>query len=253
MNDPYQVLGVSPGASDDEIKAAYRKLAKKYHPDLNQGSQATEIKMREINEAYTTLIKNKNGGPSGGEGYRQSYGGSGYGGYGSSGGYGDWQGFGGFGSFEEFFRSAQRAYGAQGGSPYGNAYQRVEYTETAPELQSVAQAVMAGQHARALDLLEAIADRRGAWYFWSARANEGLGNRIAALNDARRAAQLNPNEPAFQVYLAQLQSTAQSYRQQGMSRGFTGALCANPCMTFCIANALCNCCCNCGRGGFFYC
>lgn len=255
MNDPYQVLGISPGASDDEIKAAYRKLAKKYHPDLNQGSQAAEARMREINQAYTLLIKQKNGNSYGEQGYSQTYGsngysGSGYGGFGSSGGFGGWSSFGGF---EEFFRTAQRAYGGQGGSAYGNRYRTVEYTETAPELQSAAQAVMSGQYARALELLGAVSSRRAAWYFWSARANEGLGNRIAALNDARQAVQLNPNEPAFQVYLSRLQSTGQAYRQQGMSRGFTGTLCGNPCLTLCIANTLCNCCCNWGRGGFFYC
>ncbi|NCB35773.1 MAG: molecular chaperone DnaJ, partial [Clostridia bacterium] len=59
MRDPYEVLGVSHTASDDEIKAAYRKLAKKYHPDLNGGSAQAEAKMKEVNEAYTILIKHK--------------------------------------------------------------------------------------------------------------------------------------------------------------------------------------------------
>ena len=53
VTDPFAVLGLSSSATEDEIKAAYRKLAKKYHPDLNPGDKAAEEKMREVNEAYT--------------------------------------------------------------------------------------------------------------------------------------------------------------------------------------------------------
>ena len=65
---------VKPGATDDEIKAAYRRLAKKYHPDLNGGSAEAEAKMKEVNEAYSILIKHKGSYQSGS--------------YGSTGGYG---------------------------------------------------------------------------------------------------------------------------------------------------------------------
>ena len=59
ITDPYSVLGVPQGGSDDEIKAAYKKLAKKYHPDLNDGSAEAEKKMAEINEAYDMLMKQR--------------------------------------------------------------------------------------------------------------------------------------------------------------------------------------------------
>lgn len=64
MRDPYSVLGVSPSATDDEIKKAYRELAKKYHPDVNSDDPTAADKMKEINEAYDTVMKIRESGGS---------------------------------------------------------------------------------------------------------------------------------------------------------------------------------------------
>ncbi|MBQ9762340.1 MAG: J domain-containing protein [Oscillospiraceae bacterium] len=55
MEDPYKVLGVSPDASEEEIKRAYRKLAKQYHPDLNPGDEYAAQQMQRINAAYEAI------------------------------------------------------------------------------------------------------------------------------------------------------------------------------------------------------
>ncbi len=55
MNELYKRLGVAPTATDIEIKKAYRKLAKQYHPDLNPGDTQAETRFKEVNEAYETL------------------------------------------------------------------------------------------------------------------------------------------------------------------------------------------------------
>lgn len=74
VNNPYEILGVSPSASDDEIKAAYRNLAKKYHPDnFNQDPAAAELaeeKMQQLNEAYDSIIRMRRGGGAAGGGSR---------------------------------------------------------------------------------------------------------------------------------------------------------------------------------------
>ena len=112
--DYYEVLGIKKGASQSEIKKAYRKMAKKYHPDTNAGDEAAAEKFKEVSEAYSILNdpeKKKlydqfghaafDGTSQPGGGY--GAGGSGFGGFGGAGG----SGFSGFsqgpdGSYQEY-------------------------------------------------------------------------------------------------------------------------------------------------------
>ena len=81
MNDPYSVLGVKADATDEEVKQAYRALARKYHPDNYQNNPLADLaeeKMKEINEAYESITKMRAGGAAGGASQSQ---GSSYNGY----------------------------------------------------------------------------------------------------------------------------------------------------------------------------
>ena len=90
MKDPYEVLGVPRSATDDEIKAAYRKLARKYHPDKYTDNPLWDLaqeKMQEINEAYDAIVKERRAGGSSSGSYtggQGSYGGGSTGSAGSS-------------------------------------------------------------------------------------------------------------------------------------------------------------------------
>lgn len=109
--DYYEVLGVSKGATDDEIKKAFRKLAKQYHPDLHPDDKEAEAKFKEVNEAYEVLSdpsKKAKYDQFGFAGVDPSYGA----GAGGGGGFG---GFGGFGDVGDIFDSIFGAFGGGGG------------------------------------------------------------------------------------------------------------------------------------------
>ncbi len=71
--DPYEVLGISPSATDEEVRTAYRALARKYHPDNyvdNPLSDLAQEKMQEINDAYDTIVRTRKAGGTAGQSYR---------------------------------------------------------------------------------------------------------------------------------------------------------------------------------------
>ncbi len=239
--DPYEVLNVSPSASEEEIKAAYRKLAKKYHPDLNGGSPTAEAKMREINEAYTLLIKQKKNGGQQNAGYggqSSPYaGGSPFGNAGQG-----QQGYGGYGDFD--FNDFWEMFGGGFAQRGGNSGQESYGDADEPRFARVKEAVEERRYQDALAMLGEMNNRTASWYYWSSCANLGLGNRIAAMNDARTAVHMEPGNAEYQNWLARLQAGGFGYRQTGQRFGFPGQLCRNPCLSLCLANILCNCFCN---------
>jgi len=264
-NDPFAVLGVSSSATEDEIKSAYRKLAKKYHPDLNPGDKIAEQKMREVNEAYTRALQIKKTGqdpyrnPYGGgsSSYGSSYSGSSYGqggGYGSYGGnnYGGTSGQGGnpFGDFGFGFDPFSAFFGGQQSSQQ-TRFRTRSYAN--PELKTAESHVLANRFNEAVNLLNRVPIHDADWHALYARADLGLGNRISALDHARAAVHMAPGDADYQSLLNSIEAGRQAYRQTRSSGyDFRSAICANPCLTCCAANMLLNCCLGgCGRYGMF--
>ena len=119
----YDILGINKNASDDEIKKAYRSLAKKYHPDLNPGNAEAAEKLKEVNEAYGVLSDKQK--KQNYDTYGSAEGPQGFGGFGSGSGFGG--GFGGFGDFGDIFSNIfGGAFGGGGRSSRSRASQAVQ-------------------------------------------------------------------------------------------------------------------------------
>ena len=218
FDDPYQVLGVSPDASDEEIKRAYRKLAKKYHPDLNPGDTEATKKMQQINAAYEQIKNPQKANAAGGSsGYGQSQQtGQGYGGYG-----GNYDPFGGY------YRQST------GQSRTGDQFQQAAYRY-----------IRMGLYREAVEALSNSGRRDAYWYYLSALANNGMGNQVTALEHIRRAVSMDPTNQVYLEALERIEHGGDDYRRQaGNFQGFDMRASICPSLCLCYLSQMC-----CGRG-----
>ena len=231
MRNPYQILGVSETASMDEVKKAYRKLSRIYHPDANinnPNKDQAEAKFKEIQAAYQQIVNEKeNGGRTYGN-YTQS------GSYGHS-SQGDYQQQT-YSSFEEFF-------GSFGG--FGGYTQNRQQSQDSTLMQAAANYLRNGYYKEALNVLSSvpIAERNAKWYYYSAQANAGTGNNITAREHARTAVQLEPDNYVYQELVRRLESGEDWYTQRGSSYGRSSGGMSNLCCECLMFNLFCNCCC----------
>ena len=244
IDDPYKVLGVSRNATEDEIKKAYRKMAKLYHPDLHPDDPNANQKMNDVNTAYDMLMNpdkyqaqraresayanSSYGRSSSGGSYNSSYGSSRQSDY--SGRYrttydGDYGWTGDFFNWEDIF------FG--GASPY--TYSTTESKPQAesgdsPEIRDAISKINAGNYREAIIILTKIPStaRNARWYYLSALANHGMGNTPRDVDMMQRAVQLDPNNSLYHSMLNKYRSGSRQrpYRtytyQTGNSSGGSG-------------------------------
>lgn len=196
MRDPYSVLGVSPGASDDEVKRAYRELARKYHPDNYQDNPLADLaeeKMKEVNEAYDAINRQRSGG----------------GGYQSSGA-----------AYQSQSSSRTQSYQSTGADPFS---------------VKVRQCIQAGNLDAAERMLTQEATVKNAeWYFLMGAVCYRRGWLDEARQNYQMATQMEPGNMEYRQAYAMMTQGGVSYRPAGY--GTSGDSCNDCCSTYlCIS------------------
>ncbi len=202
MSDPYKVLGVEPSASDDEIRNAYRDLARKYHPDKyvdNPLSGLAEEKMKEINEAYDQIKKMRAGGSSQGGYSGSGAGSSSQGGYSGSG----------------------SGYGGQG------VYARIR------------QYIAMGNIGQAEQMLRSVPEKTAEWYFLYGAICSRKGWYDEALRNFRTASDMEPGNAEYRQAVMQMEQGGM-YRNAGRP-GAGGMDACSCCSNLICADCCCEC------------
>lgn len=195
MTDPYKVLGVSPGASDDEIKDAYRRLARKYHPDNYVNNPLSDLateKMKEINEAYDEIQRQRKSGGS------SSYGQQSYGGYRQS--------YGGY----------QQSYG--GSSQFADIRRLINLNRLS-DAEELLDGISASARTAEWNYLKGVVNYRKGW----------LDNAMSYLNTA---CTMDPSNMEYRQTLTHLTQQQRGYAQAGgtsMCEVCASLYCANAC------------------------
>ena len=219
MSDPYQVLGVDPSASDEEVRNAYRDLARKYHPDKytdNPLSELAEEKMKEINEAYDQIKKDR------ASGYSGSY-------SSSSGASGSSNGSAGYGSYNPYNQNAN--YGGEG------IYARIR------------QYIAMGNLVQAEQMLRSVPEKTAEWYFLNGAICSRKGWYDEALRNFRTASGMEPSNAEYRQAVEQMESGGM-YRSTGTQTNTIMNM--SPCD--CCSSMLCaDCCCECMGGDLVPC
>lgn len=204
MKNPYEVLGVRQGASQDEIKAAYKALVKKYHPDKYQNNPLADLaeeKLQEVNEAYDALTKNQ--GSSGTYGYSYSTGGS--------------------------SQTSGRGTYNSGSSTYGGstAYYNVRL------------AIQRGDYAAAHRELINARGRDAEWYFLSGVVAYKEGMYDDALSNVRQAIDMDPGNAEYRQIYQQMTMSGGMYRSRSNVDGYNDDMCAK-CLSFYCLTSWCS-------------
>lgn len=214
MNDPYSVLGVSPNASDEDVKKAYRELARKYHPDNYHDNPLADLaseKMKEINEAYDSITRSREtgsgwtGGASAGNAYQSQ----------------SWQ--------QGYSRTGSQGYSRAGGQSYAGTadYARIRSLINANDLS------------QAEALLNSIPTHEAQWYYLMGSVYWRRGWMDQAGQYFRTAATMEPSNIEYRNAVQYMNRGGQAYRPAGAP----SSLNQQDACTICNSLICADCCC----------
>ena len=204
MMNPYEVLGVSENASEEEIKKAYKELVKKYHPDKYQDNPLADLaeeKLQEINEAYDTIMKQKQS-VSGSSGYGYGY---------SSGG--------------------SSSYSSGSGS------------SGTPDYMQIRRYLDANNLVGAETMLNSTRDRSAEWFFLAGMLSYKKGWYDDAMNKLQTATRMAPSNTEYKQTYARLVSMGGQYQNQAYGKGYgnNDDMCCQALQCYICADCCCDC------------